>query len=313
MSRLGEERVRKLIPWLLIAGIAVLGGLAWVRLQQISDRPEPPVAQVAPVAETSAVELTVDRQGEVLIVQWNPNAAPVSKATHGVLTIIDGDFERRVGLNSRDLQLGSTKYAPLYHNVSFQLTLYDSPASGKGSVLFLARGGENEDRIAQPQFGAEPELAASRIVSDKPVAAERFKDTHTKRRVEDNEPAHPPVTASRPLETATVTPPPAPEPIPAPVTNVPPILEVIPQPVGKPAAAPPPIPSYRVTVTAEPSRGNRVEQVLSKVPFVRRITKVAAPNELVKPVRRVEPQISGNQLTEAMRQASKSKWTIPGR
>jgi len=36
------------------------------------------------------------------------------------------------------------------------------------------------------------------------------------------------------------------------------------------------------------------------VPFVRRITKVAAPNELVKPVRRVEPQISGNQLTEAM-------------
>lgn len=272
--------------------------MAWVRFQQVSEPLAPSTAQTAPVAEPSAVELTVDRQGEVLIVQWNPAAAVVSKATHGVLTITDGEFERRIGLNSRELQLGSTKYAPLYHNVSFQLTLYNSPASGKGSVLFLARGGENEDRVAPPSIGSEQELAVSRTISDKPATAERFKDTRAKRHPEENEPARPPAVASRPVETATVTPPPAPEPLP-PAAIASPIPEVLPQPVGKPVAAPPPVPSYRVTVTEEPSHGNRVEQVLSKVPFVRRITKVASPSELVKPVRRVEPVLAGTPLTEA--------------
>jgi TonB family protein len=292
MSRAGEDRIRSLITWLAIAGFAVLAAVIGAKHFYQGGSP---AAQAAPVREPAPVELAVEQVGGVLVVHWSPEISPVLHASHGLLSITDGEYERRIGLTSRDLNVGSMTYVPLSRNVSFQLALYDGPASGKGSVLFLARGGGEELYGSPEPVARELDTLASPPVASPPVI-EKSRETRVRRRIEETDSERAPVVAARPLETAAVTPMPAvAEPM-HDVTVAPPALPVTPPPAAKVAPAPPP--GYRVTVTAEPSRGSRFEQMLGKVPFVKRIAKVPAPSELVKPVRKVEPQIPGVQVTE---------------
>lgn len=280
--------------WLGLAGFAVVAVALRIQVQQFY-RTVAPVVKAAPIAEPSAVELAVEPSGSVLIVRWNPNTAAVSRATHGLLTITDGDYERHIGLNSRDLMEGSTRYAPLSRNVSFQLALYDGSASGKGSVLFLARAGE--DTRDSTEQGRGPEKVSTWDVVDRStVIVERSKDTPARRRLQEHEPEHATSAATRPIETATgLLPTITPEPVRE--ASVAPPVQNIEQPIVKAPVSAPALPGYRVTVTARSSRGSRMEQVLGRVPFIRRITKTPSQAELVKAVRRVEPQLEGTPLT----------------
>ncbi len=296
MSRMRPDLIRTLILLLAVAGFAVLSTMVGVRYldQQVA-----PSAKAATEAEPSAVELAVERLGDVLVVRWNPNTSVVAGATHGLLSITDGAFERRIGLNVQDLRLGSARYAPLSRNVSFQLAVYLGPASGKGVVLFLAKGGDEAgDGPVLPESDVATIVPPS-LLKQAPHAPANPANTKSRRRnaEEEEELEEESVVRARAVETRVITPTSQVEtdqgraPIVAlpPIEVAPPLIQPIPV---KPA------PTYRVTVTSGPARANRLEQVLGRVPFVRRIAKAPLQGELVQPVRKVEPELVGAQVTE---------------
>lgn len=281
MNRIGGRRALQWILWLAVAGIAAFA--AWQIAPQYR-QVVPIVAPIVTAAEPLPVDLTVEQHRDVLLVRWNPANPSVSGATHGLLSVTDGDFERKIGLNTRDLSSGMARYAPLSRHVSFQLSLFDGPVRGKGSVLFLAREPE-----PAPKQQKKP---VSKQGTGKRPSVTKTKDSRGRRRAEDYNVEHETTAVVRP-------PPPPPLPVePAPQVAVIAMQAIAPSPVVSVPPVPPP-PAYRVTVTTQPSRGTRFEQVLSRLPWVKRIAR--APNPaLVRPVHRVDPQIEAPELNDPL-------------
>lgn len=127
-------RVRSPRSWIFAALIA--GALAFVPYAKIMQqmRPEPAAVRSTQVQPPSVhkIGLQVEKQGTDFRVSWNRNGAILEKAKVGILTIKDGESERRVYLDPVQLQTGTAMYSPVGDVLQFRLEI-------------LSAGGESAD------------------------------------------------------------------------------------------------------------------------------------------------------------------------
>lgn len=73
--------------------------------------------------ESSAADLTlrVEPSGTDLLLTWNKNCAAIANASHGVLSINDGDRHENYDMDPTQLTTGSIVYTPVTGDVSFQM------------------------------------------------------------------------------------------------------------------------------------------------------------------------------------------------
>jgi protein TonB len=73
--------------------------------------------------ESPAAELTlrVEPSGTDLLLTWNKNSAAIANATHGVLSIHDGDKNENYDMDPTQLTTGSIIYTPVSGDVSFRM------------------------------------------------------------------------------------------------------------------------------------------------------------------------------------------------
>jgi len=72
----------------------------------------------APAAELT---LRVEPSGTDLLLTWNKNSAAIANATHGVLSIHDGDKNENYDMDPTQLTTGSIIYTPVSGDVSFRM------------------------------------------------------------------------------------------------------------------------------------------------------------------------------------------------
>lgn len=73
--------------------------------------------------ESPAAELTlrVEPSGTDLLLTWNKNSAAIANASHGVLSINDGDRHENYDMDANQLTTGSIIYTPVSGDVSFRM------------------------------------------------------------------------------------------------------------------------------------------------------------------------------------------------
>ncbi len=74
-------------------------------------------------AESQAAELTlrVEPSGTDLLLTWNKNSTAIGNASHGVLSINDGERHENYDMDGGQLQTGSIVYTPASNDVSFKM------------------------------------------------------------------------------------------------------------------------------------------------------------------------------------------------
>jgi protein TonB len=105
---------------MVIAGIAlVLAALVVLFLYPgvlTHQRPTAPVSSAG-----TELKLLVEPSGTDLLLTWNKNSPAVINATHGVLSINDGDRHENYDMDGKQLQTGSIVYTPVTGDVSFNM------------------------------------------------------------------------------------------------------------------------------------------------------------------------------------------------
>ncbi len=81
-------------------------------------RPHQTTAVESPAADLT---LRVEPSGTDLLLTWNKNCAAIADATHGVLSINDGDRHENYDMDANQLTTGSIVYTPVTGDVSFRM------------------------------------------------------------------------------------------------------------------------------------------------------------------------------------------------
>jgi len=101
-----------LIAILLAAGVAAFyypGFLVHSRSTAVANTPGP------------GLTLLVEQSGNDLLLTWNKNSPTILNATHGVLSINDGDKHENYDMDPKQLQTGSIVYTPVTGDTSFNM------------------------------------------------------------------------------------------------------------------------------------------------------------------------------------------------
>lgn len=113
-------------------GLGMIGGGAWVLWDQRHEQAEAAAVapRPAPPASTGDIRLLLKHDGGALRLRWSPDAAGIRDASHGTLTITDGDHQSTLQLDGRELRAGLASYWPDGKPVAFRLET-DAGASGQ--------------------------------------------------------------------------------------------------------------------------------------------------------------------------------------
>jgi protein TonB len=77
--------------------------------------------QTATVEQPADLSLRVEPSGTDLLLTWNKNCNAVADATHGVLSINDGERHENYDMDAAQLKTGSIVYTPVTGDVSFKM------------------------------------------------------------------------------------------------------------------------------------------------------------------------------------------------
>jgi protein TonB len=105
---------------MVIGGIAVMVAIlvALFVWPGYMTRSHPPAAVES---QAGGLNLLVEPSGTDLLLTWNKNSAVIANASHGVLSINDGDQHENFDMDAKDLTTGSIVYTPKTGDVSFIL------------------------------------------------------------------------------------------------------------------------------------------------------------------------------------------------
>jgi hypothetical protein len=118
---LSMPRVRKTNVWIPLSFIFLLLGTLVGFQAAITYRP----AKAAGVlADPYSLSLSVGRSGDYLHVRWDRHAQAVRSAQRGVLTIVEGTYDKKVDLDVLQLQNPTVYYRNMSDTVSFRLEIY---------------------------------------------------------------------------------------------------------------------------------------------------------------------------------------------
>jgi len=112
--------------------------------------------------------LTVQDEGDRLLITWNREAAPVRNATQGVFTINDGLNQRKIELDAEQVANGEILYRQRSEDVSFRLEVANQDGTlGSGAVQVL--GAMNGERISSKPAG-RPAIEVGRMPATEAAA-----------------------------------------------------------------------------------------------------------------------------------------------
>jgi hypothetical protein len=121
------SRIWRVVVWtaFIVAVLAcgALGGYRYAGMQA-ANAATPLSAELPPAADPFAVDLTVARQDDTLLVRWNRNAAAVERATNGVLLVTEQRMSKEVKLGYTELRSGTVIYQNVAPEVTFTLELF---------------------------------------------------------------------------------------------------------------------------------------------------------------------------------------------
>ncbi len=118
---------------------------------------QPVVTSPVAVAPMPAIGLRAARQNGDLLLTWNRDAAPVARASSALLVIQDGQSERQIPLNAKQIQSGSVLYSPVSEQIQMQLTVTSPASSVSESVLvILPKAGPPQIKLQATKRTPEP-------------------------------------------------------------------------------------------------------------------------------------------------------------
>jgi hypothetical protein len=122
------NRIWRAFVWTaFIVAVFACGGVAGYRYAgMLAASVAQPVnaATVQPPADPFAIDLTVERQDDTLVVRWNRDAAAVEKATNGALLVTEQRASKEVKLGYTELRSGTVIYQNVAPEVTFNLELF---------------------------------------------------------------------------------------------------------------------------------------------------------------------------------------------
>jgi hypothetical protein len=248
-----------------------------------------PAALPAPANAPERLQLTAQRDGDDVVIRWNPDTDVIRRANRGVLMVEVAGRERRLNLNPYQLQRGYFRYRSSSGNLGLRLKVFPVPEPVTESVR----------------------ASVGRKVLERPRATARDVE-----REEEDEESGPSLPRRRGIEHA-AKPAPAPrrEPLAPPAAPPGPSVEqensadrMRPSPSGPSmasaaASAPPSIPapvrtrrpSALATVSYDPVKPSAIRRAIGKVPGLswlqRRRYKAGEDFTAAKAVRTVAPEI----------------------
>jgi TonB family protein len=110
------KRFRMALGLAAVVVLGVAGAFVWN-----SSRGSAP----APAADSSALNLKVERSGGQLLLSWNRSLPLLQTAQRAILSITDGDHREDVEMDLGQLRSGSIVYSPITNDVSFRLEVTD--------------------------------------------------------------------------------------------------------------------------------------------------------------------------------------------
>lgn len=108
--------------WALAAVVLAIGLPVFQYRKVLSDKFQPPANRTEPAAVKPA-GLQIQTRGTDLHVSWNRTGPVIDRAKVGILSIFDGEVERKVYLDSVQLRSGSAMYSPKTESVRFRLEI----------------------------------------------------------------------------------------------------------------------------------------------------------------------------------------------
>ena len=248
--------------------------------------------------------LNIDHIGRALRLTWDSHSPALAHAGQAILSIRDGENERELALNSRQLSHGSTLYVPVSDDVEFRLQVRKGgketaesirsvaavkpvAASTAQAVSSTAPGpvqapAGSSDRIATPQH-TKPVL----IEENRSTAAQTVRERRRKGSA-DRSPAVVALAEPARVELPPVAPPP-------PVETLKTEIAPQPPPQVEPAARPVRHPIPTVSVHYEAAPESSLRQKIEKIPVLRLLQRNqyrGGDNFLpARPVHEVRPQL----------------------
>lgn len=141
-------------------GLGMLGGAGWVWWDG-HGRQAAPVSAAAPDHRAGDIPLTVQHEGRMLKLQWNPATAEIRNAAHGTLTITDGEHHSTLNLDGPELRAGLASYWPEGSRVGFRLDTAEG-ASGSVEVPAEPRAAAVDAKAEEPEKPAAPRAISPR-------------------------------------------------------------------------------------------------------------------------------------------------------
>ncbi|HLJ49422.1 MAG TPA: energy transducer TonB [Bryobacteraceae bacterium] len=216
--------------------------------------------------------LSVHQEGQDLRLSWDAHVASVRNSNSGTLWIADGSQERRVDLSPQLLRAGSYLYHPQTADVMFRMTLAKVAEQGSESIEFVG------DHTVTPVSAPPP----VEIAKASPLAPLRKPVNNSSD--DDADDDSPPVRVSKPVQVQAqpVQSPPSQQPQQQPQQPPAQVAATVPPPSAPPQQAPPPAPKddrlvqrtrpeSTVSVTTQPVEPGRYQQLVQKMPLIRRL------------------------------------------
>src|SRR5205085_3226352 len=113
----------------IVAGIVTLVVVDVVLLR----RSKQPVVSAKPASEK--IGLYAHDEGDALRLQWNQTSPTIRDASHAILYIKDGNFNKQLDLTDKQLAAASVRYWPEADSVSFRLEVYRWDGSTSETVV----------------------------------------------------------------------------------------------------------------------------------------------------------------------------------
>ena len=223
--------------------------------------------------------LNINHLGRALRLTWDPHAPALAHASQAILSIRDGENERKLELNSRQLSHGSTLYVPGSDDVEFRLQVRKGGKETAESIRSVAAlkpvaasnaptASSTPSSPVQAPAGSSDRIATPPHTRPVPIEGNHPMAAQTARARRRNGSADRSQAVVALAEPARVDPPPA---VPPPPHTETPKIEIAPQPSQPVETATGPVrrPIPTVSVHYEAAPESSLRQKIEKIPVLR--------------------------------------------
>jgi hypothetical protein len=111
-----------------------------------------------PAVDSASLGLSLARDGNSFHLNWDRNASAIRAGSRGVLWILDGEVQEKVGLDAKHLKMGSLAYLPKSREVRFRLDVFARSSMMSESLVAVVL--PESRQVPPPMIVETPAVAA---------------------------------------------------------------------------------------------------------------------------------------------------------